>query len=75
MDFISLIEKITNKEANKAFLPMQPGDVFETYADSSKIKELLGFDYATRLESGLTSFYNWYLEYHGIKTKELQSHE
>ncbi len=75
MDFISLIEKITEKEAKKTFLPMQPGDVYETYADSSKIKKLLDFEYATPLEKGLTAFYNWYLKYHGIKTKELQSHE
>lgn len=75
MDFISLIEKITGKEAKKDFLPMQPGDVYETYADSSKIKKLLNFEYATPLESGLTAFFEWYKTYHNVETKALQSHE
>jgi UDP-glucuronate 4-epimerase len=75
MDFISLIEEITNKTAQKELLPMQPGDVFETYADSSKIKKLLNFDYNTPLKNGLTSFYEWYMNYHGQKTKAIQSHE
>ena len=75
LDFISLIEKITGKEAKKVNLPMQPGDVYETYADSSKIKKLLNFEYATPLESGLSAFFEWYKTYHRIETKALQSHE
>jgi len=75
LDFISLIEKIANKKAKKAFLPMQPGDVYETYADSNKLKQLLHFDYNTPLEKGLTKFYEWYKTYHTINTKALQSHE
>jgi len=75
LDFISLIEKITGKEAQKVNLPMQPGDVYETYADSSKIKQLLHFEYATPLESGLKAFFEWYKTYHNIETKALQSHE
>ena len=54
---------------------MQPGDVYETYADSNKLKQLLHFDYNTPLEKGLTKFYEWYKTYHTINTKALQSHE
>lgn len=75
VDFISLIEKITGKEAQKEFLPMQPGDVYETYADSSKIKKLLNFEYNTPLVKGLTTFFEWYKSYHKTETKALQSHE
>ena len=75
LDFISLIEKITEREAKKEYLPMQPGDVYETYANSDKIKKLLNFEYNTPLEKGLSAFYNWYVQYHQIKTNSLQSHE
>ena len=75
LDFISLIEKITGKEAKKVNLPMQPCDVYETYAESSKIKQLLHFEYATHLESGLKAFFEWYKTYHNMETKALQYHE
>ena len=37
MDYISVLEKCLGKEAKKEFLPMQPGDVYETYADVSEL--------------------------------------
>jgi UDP-glucuronate 4-epimerase len=46
-------------------LPMQPGDVVETYADISESERDLGFQPATRIEEGIASFINWYKSYYG----------
>ncbi|MDE5874102.1 MAG: NAD-dependent epimerase/dehydratase family protein, partial [Muribaculaceae bacterium] len=50
MDYIRCIEKATGKEAQKDFLPMQPGDVYQTYADSSALASATGFRPATSLQ-------------------------
>jgi UDP-glucuronate 4-epimerase len=67
-DFIILIEKRLNKSAQKNFLPMQAGDVVETYADISKARNNLGFDPKTGSEAGINKFIEWYLIYHKNKT-------
>jgi hypothetical protein len=48
------------KEAIKNFLPMQPGDVFDTCADVSDLEHDLGYKPATLLEDGVRSFVEWY---------------
>jgi UDP-glucuronate 4-epimerase len=60
IDFISTLEKVLGVKANVNFLPMQPGDVPATYADTARLKELVGFAPATSLEDGLTRFGSWY---------------
>lgn len=60
MDFIRTLEEITGKEAIKEFLPMQPGDVFTTYADTSAIEKDYGFSPDTPLSYGIREFYQWY---------------
>lgn len=66
LDFISLIEMISGKTANKVMLPMQPGDVFETYSDSSNIQNELQIAFNTPLKEGLTKFYGWFENYHQL---------
>ena len=61
-DLISAIEKVTGRDAVIEQYPDQPGDVPKTYADISKATALLGYHPHTRLEDGLKSFYNWFLE-------------
>ncbi|MBO6518066.1 MAG: NAD-dependent epimerase/dehydratase family protein [Bacteroidia bacterium] len=68
-EFISLIEKIVGKTAVKEYLPMQDGDVFKTFADSSKVKAVLQHNFHTPLEVGLRKFYEWYVAYHKPTTK------
>ena len=63
--FIECIEKELGKKAEKKMLPMQPGDVVETYADISESERDLGFQPATRIEEGIASFINWYKSYYG----------
>ena len=65
MDYISCIEKATGKEAKKDFLPMQPGDVYQTYADSSALAEATGFKPDTDLQEGINKTVKWFKEYFG----------
>jgi len=63
--FIECIEKELGKKAEKKMLPMQPGDVVETYADISESERDLGFQPTTRIEEGIASFISWYRSYYG----------
>ena len=60
MDFINTLERVHGIKANIEFLPMQPGDVPATYADTTKLHDWVGFAPATSLEHGLTQFRDWY---------------
>lgn len=53
-------------DAHKELVPMQPGDVVETYADCSELQRDFGYRPATRLEDGLRAFARWYREYYGL---------
>ncbi|MBT2666950.1 NAD-dependent epimerase [Bacillus sp. ISL-4] len=63
MDFIITLEKLIGKKAKIEFLPMQPGDVKETYADIADLHADVGFYPSTTIEQGLTHFVNWYKKY------------
>jgi len=65
MDFIGLIEQLTGKTADKTMEPMQPGDVYSTYADISAINRDFGFQPKTSLAEGLPRFVEWYRAYNG----------
>lgn len=67
MDYIAALEKCLGKEAKKEFLPMQPGDVYETYADVSDLMNDFDFKPSTSIEEGLSRFAKWFLEYYGNK--------
>lgn len=64
MDYIAVLEKCLGKEAKKEYLPMQPGDVYETYADVSRLMEDYGFKPSTTIEEGLESFARWFKAYY-----------
>ena len=61
--FIELIEKLCGKKAIKKYLPMQPGDVLETYANIDPLIGDIGFEPKTTIEEGLSKFVKWYLSY------------
>lgn len=67
MDYIACIENAIGREAKKDFLPMQPGDVYQTYADSSALGEATGFKPATPLQQGIDRTVAWFKEYYDIK--------
>lgn len=61
MDFIHELELALGKKAKKIFLPMQQGDVYQTYADTSKLEKEVGYKPITNLHKGISLFINWYL--------------
>ena len=63
---IELIEQACGRKAEKRLLPMQPGDVRDTYADISAIQRDLGFAPATSIDEGVPRFVEWYRGYHGV---------
>jgi UDP-glucuronate 4-epimerase len=67
MKLIEIIEEELGIVAKKKFLPLQPGDVPETYADIEKTKRLLGFSPKTSIRSGIKSFLSWYRRYYGLQ--------
>ncbi|MDA0834627.1 MAG: NAD-dependent epimerase [Planctomycetota bacterium] len=66
MHLIEVIEQAVGKPATKNMLPMQPGDVLETYADISDLERDVGFRPATPIEEGVERFVEWYREYFGV---------
>lgn len=66
LDFIKEIEKCTGLEAEKEFLPMQPGDVEKTWADVSLLKEDFGYNPKIKVPEGIAKFVKWYKEYYTI---------
>lgn len=66
MDYIGALENSLGLEAKKELLPLQPGDVPDTYADVDDLVKEFGYKPATRVEDGVASFVNWYREYYLI---------
>lgn len=59
-DFISTMERALGVEARKTMMPMQKGDVYRTYADTSKLERDFGYRPSTMLEEGIARFVEWY---------------
>jgi len=63
--FISTLEQCLGKPAIKNYMDMQAGDVFATYADTSRLQTAVGFHPDTKLADGIAQFVSWYKQYHG----------
>ena len=63
---IELLEEACGRKAEKIFLPMQPGDVRDTFADISAIQRDLGFAPTTPIDEGIPRFIDWYRRYHRV---------
>ena len=66
MDFIEVLERCLGRAAVKEFLPMQPGDVYQTYADVSDLMRDYDFKPDTTIEEGIGKFVHWYREYYNV---------
>lgn len=64
MYFIETLETVLGKKAKKDFLPMQPGDVYQTYADVSDLVRDFDFKPQTSIKEGLKRFAIWYKNYY-----------
>jgi len=62
--FIELLETEMGITAKKNMMPMQQGDVYETFADTDKARELLGFEAKVDFKEGMKKFVAWYKEYY-----------
>ena len=64
MDFVAILERCLGRKAEVEYLPMQPGDVYQTYADVTELARDFGFYPNTPLEEGLKMFTDWYAAYY-----------
>ena len=60
LDFIEALEMACGKEAVKEYLPMQPGDVYQTNADVTRLEQDMGYKPSMPLEEGVRRFVGWY---------------
>src|SRR5690554_2427397 len=66
LEFIEEIEKATGKPAQKIMMPMQPGDVNQTWADVNDLKEKYGYNPDFSVKEGIKNFVKWYKKYYKI---------
>ena len=70
MRYIELIEECLGKKAEKNLLPLQDGDVPDTWADTADLAADVGYQPATPIEAGVKNFVDWYLEFYDIELKQ-----
>jgi UDP-glucuronate 4-epimerase len=68
MDFIGCLEQACGREAIKNFLPMQAGDVPDTWADTARLENGFGVRADTELQVGVQRFVDWYRGHYGVAT-------
>jgi len=66
MDYINALEKNLNKKAKINFLPLQPGDVPDTYANTDNLKEKFNYKPSTSVFEGISAFVKWYKDYYQV---------
>jgi UDP-glucuronate 4-epimerase len=66
MDFIGCLEEACGRKAIKNFLPMQAGDVPDTWADTTRLETGFGVRADTDLKIGVQRFVDWYVDYYGV---------
>lgn len=64
MDYITALEDSLGIEAKKNFMPMQPGDVYQTYADTNALFEATGYQPKVDVKQGVDEFVKWYNEFY-----------
>ena len=66
MDYIKAIENALKIKANKELLPLQPGDVIDTYADVTDLVKDFKYKPLVKIDQGVAKFIEWYKDYYGI---------
>jgi len=66
-DYIAALETALGRQAKLEMKPMQPGDVKATYADTTALRQAVGFAPSTPLASGLARFADWFRDYYGYR--------
>ncbi|HXJ97544.1 MAG TPA: NAD-dependent epimerase/dehydratase family protein [Gelidibacter sp.] len=65
LEYIEAIEKALDKKAIKQMMPMQPGDVKQTYANVARLKNDFNYQPKTEVTKGIEAFVKWYKEFYG----------
>ncbi len=68
LEVVAQIEQAVGRPAVREFLPMQPGDGLETFADCSDLESAIGFRPSTTLADGIRRFVQWYRDFHAART-------
>lgn len=68
MTYIRTLEEVLGKKAQINLLPLQPGDVLDTYADVSELEQAIKFRPQTSIREGIEQFVTWYQDYYEQKT-------
>lgn len=66
MDCVAILEKKLGRESLKNYMPMQPGDVDASWANAEELIQNMGYTPATSMETGISNFVDWYLDYFEI---------
>jgi UDP-glucuronate 4-epimerase len=66
MHYIEVLEENLGRKAEKNLLPLQPGDVPDTYADVDDLRRDVGYAPATSVEDGIRRFVEWYRDYYRV---------
>ena len=66
LDYISTLEEVLGKKAKMELLPLQEGDIPDTYANVDDLVEEFGYKPTTTIEVGIKSFVDWYLDYNKV---------
>lgn len=66
MDYIQALEDALGIEAKKNMLPLQPGDVLETSADTKALYDVIGFKPETTVKDGVRNFVDWYRDFYNV---------
>ena len=69
MHYIEVLENCLGRKAEKNMLPLQLGDVPDTYADVQSLVDAVGYQPATTVEEGVSRFVDWYLDYYRVTVK------
>lgn len=73
LDFVECLEKALGIQARRNYLPLQPGDVLETWADVSSLARWIDFSPSVSLEHGVGRFVSWYRDFHRLQPSLLAS--
>ncbi|MGH8454750.1 MAG: capsular biosynthesis protein CpsI, partial [Nevskiales bacterium] len=65
-EFIEAIEEALGRKAIRELLPLQPGDVPDTYADVSELVQSVGYRPATPVDTGVARFIDWYRSFYRV---------
>ncbi len=69
LTYIDTLERCLGKKAQRRLLPLQPGDVPDTFADVDTLVDSVGYQPTTTIQEGVAKFVDWYVDYHGHNSK------